>query len=355
MKHGEVSISSGNGALSSLVKDWGGFERLVEAMHQSGGVAVERDVKLVGVSGAERQIDVLVRHKQGLYNHLTIIECKYWKRKVTRAQVDALITSVRELGASKGVIFSTVGFQSGALEQANSNNIELFKVRDPTDEEWGKPGRQVDLWLHVVGITMRNVTMRSIYEGLLHFTMPPFSVELDPESPGRHRLLLPLEQEDTLEGLLISVAKKAARTAYVGRPLVFSTGERGILRTLQHVKVETQSRIEIAFHAGKLVIDNISFDLGIEVRQLRIQVDRMGAYEFALCVEDCIKASIATVSRRRDHSETEIGLATEPDSEEKPLENGSLFAVWTKGFLQDIVFSGRKAGDVWEVDAEAEE
>src|SRR5437868_5036112 len=111
--------------LNELVKDWGGFEKLVAALHETGDVTVEHNAHLVGRSGATRQIDVVLRHKQGLYEHLVVIECKYWNTAVERLHVDALATTVKEVGAAKGVIFSTKGFQSGAVTQGAHDSIEL--------------------------------------------------------------------------------------------------------------------------------------------------------------------------------------------------------------------------------------
>ena len=67
-----------------FVKDWGGFEELVAKMHETGSVEVQRDVTLTGASGAPRQIDVLVTHREGLYEHRILVECKYWHSAVKR-------------------------------------------------------------------------------------------------------------------------------------------------------------------------------------------------------------------------------------------------------------------------------
>jgi len=143
--------------IADLVTDWGGFEKLVAKLHETGQVRVEHNVTLPGRSGAPRQIDVLIRHKQGLYEHLVVAECKYWNSPVERLQVDALTTTVREVGASRGVIFSTKGFQSGAVTQARHENIDLFVVRDLTAEEWSFPGRVVDMFLQVVQPGIGNI------------------------------------------------------------------------------------------------------------------------------------------------------------------------------------------------------
>src|SRR6202012_3533527 len=127
-----ICFSAMSNVISDLVKDWGGFEKLVAELHETGEVTVEHNAILTGKSGAPRQIDVLIRHRQGLYDHLVIAECKYWNSPVERLHIDALATAIQDVGASRGVLFSTKGFQSGAITQAKQSNIDLFTVRDLT-------------------------------------------------------------------------------------------------------------------------------------------------------------------------------------------------------------------------------
>jgi hypothetical protein len=107
--------------LGGLIKDWGGFEKLMAKLNLPGNVAVEHDVTLIGKSGAPRQVDVLIRHQQGLIQHLVVIDCKHWRSRVSRAEVDALVNTVREVRASRGVLFSVMGFESGAIKQAEAD------------------------------------------------------------------------------------------------------------------------------------------------------------------------------------------------------------------------------------------
>lgn len=59
--------------LGGKITDWGGFEKLVADLNSTGNVTVEHNVRLVGRSGAPRQIDVVVRHREGLYEHQTVV------------------------------------------------------------------------------------------------------------------------------------------------------------------------------------------------------------------------------------------------------------------------------------------
>jgi predicted helicase len=127
-----------------IVDDWGGFEKLVAKLHDTGSVKVQHDVKLKGQSGAIRQIDVPITHTEGLYEHLILVECKHWNSNVKRMQVDAMVTSVKDLKASRGVIFTTKDFQSGAVTAAEAFGVDLIKVREFAEAEWGLPGRRID-------------------------------------------------------------------------------------------------------------------------------------------------------------------------------------------------------------------
>lgn len=54
-----------------------------------------------------------------------LCECKYWRKKVSKAVVHSFRTVVHDSGANRGYIISKAGFQSGAFEAAMSSNVEL--------------------------------------------------------------------------------------------------------------------------------------------------------------------------------------------------------------------------------------
>ena len=57
-----------------------------------------------------------------------LIECKRYGRPVEREKVAVLADKLRALGAHKGMMFSTSGFQKGALTYAQKHGIALVKV-----------------------------------------------------------------------------------------------------------------------------------------------------------------------------------------------------------------------------------
>jgi restriction system protein len=84
---------------------------------------------LAGLDG-EFEIDVTVRFSALGGTYLTLIECKHYKRPVGREKVQALLTKMQSVGAHKGMIFSTSGFQSGASEYAKAHGIALIEFAD---------------------------------------------------------------------------------------------------------------------------------------------------------------------------------------------------------------------------------
>ncbi|EQD28788.1 hypothetical protein B1A_20998, partial [mine drainage metagenome] len=66
-------------------------------------------------------------------------------------------SSIEALGANNGAIFTTTGFEEGAIAYARGKGIELFVVRDLTPKEWGQPGRHISLHLHVNAAEFRNI------------------------------------------------------------------------------------------------------------------------------------------------------------------------------------------------------
>jgi len=107
--------------------DWKNFELFVKDLYSSdGNVLVEHNVTETGKSGATRQIDVKVTQTTTLHTYKTIIECKFWKKAVERSTVDIVAASIEDLNASKGVIFTTKGYQQGAETYAKSKNIDIL-------------------------------------------------------------------------------------------------------------------------------------------------------------------------------------------------------------------------------------
>jgi restriction system protein len=82
---------------------------------------------LTGVDG-EYVIDVTARFSALGADFLVLVECKHQKRKTERQQVQVLLAKVKSVGAHKGMIFSTSGFQAGAIQYADTHGIALVQL-----------------------------------------------------------------------------------------------------------------------------------------------------------------------------------------------------------------------------------
>jgi len=104
---------------------WQYFERLVAAVHKAADAGA--DVKWNDTING-RQFDVTIRFRKGMYDHLTVVECKDFGKSVPVEKVEAFVTKSKDANANLAVLASTSGFQSGALESAQRHGIILLHV-----------------------------------------------------------------------------------------------------------------------------------------------------------------------------------------------------------------------------------
>jgi hypothetical protein len=320
--------------LGGLVKDWGGFEKLITELNQTGDVSVEHDITLIGKSGAPRQIDVLVRHKQGLYEHLVIIDCKHWKKRVGRLHVDALATAVQDLNASRGVLFSVVGFASGAVRQAKHEGIDLFKAREPTNAEWGLPGRHVDFYITYLTKSFSNLSMPPGWgfgvQGPVQFNLAFGDEKTTSRTPIRP---IPGLKEATLEALILALIDQAAYGLWQPQVLFDgSPGERSFWRKAEAIP---NPPVMIVRDGGFVLMPKINFDIAIKITQTRFQLDRAAKFTFILAVEDCVRGVVTAAARMVGENITQL-MPLRVEEVANPgdvLRNGSIMSIWIKGFF----------------------
>lgn len=84
----------------------------------------------VKTSDGEYQIDILSQFIALSVEFKVIVECKRYTRPVEREKIVILADKVRSLGAHKGILISTSGFQSGATEYAKQHGIALIQIFD---------------------------------------------------------------------------------------------------------------------------------------------------------------------------------------------------------------------------------
>lgn len=140
--------------------DWSTFEGFIKELYDGeGNIVVERDVTDIDRYGAKRQTDVKITRRTRFHTYVTLVECKRWKEPVGRDRIDVIASSVDALGANKGAVFTTKGFEEGALAYAKGKGIDVFVVRDLTPTEWGAPGRHIKFYLQIWGGEFREITV----------------------------------------------------------------------------------------------------------------------------------------------------------------------------------------------------
>ncbi len=91
------------------------------------GFEIKHDVKEKTYDGTY-QIDVLATFEALGLEFQVIIECKKHNRKISREVIQILNDRIRSIGAQKGVVVTTSGFQSGAIQYAEKHGISLVTI-----------------------------------------------------------------------------------------------------------------------------------------------------------------------------------------------------------------------------------
>jgi restriction system protein len=110
------------------------FEELVLAWLWHCGPSGNELIEAAHLGTIEYKIDVLVRLKVfGGAALLILVECKHQRRPVERDEAMVLEAKLRDVGAHKGMLFSTSGFQKGAIQYATAHGLATVAV---VDGEW---------------------------------------------------------------------------------------------------------------------------------------------------------------------------------------------------------------------------
>ncbi|TCS42980.1 restriction endonuclease [Reinekea marinisedimentorum] len=121
-KHTDLDISPTE--FEHLVKDW---------VEKAGKNLISIDVKhnqKLEAYDSTYQIDVVAKFEALGGDFVVLIECKKHKSAIPRSLVQELHDKVRSIGAHKGMLFATTGFQSGALQYAKAHGIALVRITD---------------------------------------------------------------------------------------------------------------------------------------------------------------------------------------------------------------------------------
>lgn len=319
--------------------DWASFEKFVtELYEEEGEITVQRDVTDVDRYGAKRQTDVKITRRSRFHQFVTLVECKRWKDPVSRDRIDVLASSIEALGAQNGAIFTTTGYEEGAIAYAKGKGIELFVVRDLTDDEWGPPGRHLDLRLNVLSADFQNIRSNAT------------AIPLVDEVPEKLELGISLEPNKALdpEFDLFSVKTGARGPNLVG---VLADVHRFLLAEVatfvQSLQVTPDTITEFLapcdldlsgceFRQLRLPVcaarvDCLGFVFRAHIGHSKMNIDRGEKLDFAVIVE-----SYVSDKRLMAHRETggakimfaEANRNSNSDNQEEVFKNGSVVNVF---------------------------
>lgn len=319
--------------------DWASFETFVKDLYEGDGdVTVQRDITEVDRYGAKRQTDVKIVRRSRFHRFTTLVECKRWKEPVSRDRIDILASSIEALGANNGAIFTTTGFEEGAIAYARGKGIELFVVRDLTPKEWGQPGRHISLHLHVNAAEFRNIQFAGQVIALVD--VPPSQPELGIELSADKALdpdfdlfsVKTGERGANLVGVL-GDAHGMILSALSNSVSVFDEGKKMTLEIntsceLDFTKTEF-CQLRLPKFAAR--IERIGFAFRAHISQFAINVDRGSNLDFAVMVESYVSDQRLIAHRRVGDAGIVFQNPALNDSENaatgKPLQNGSLIRV----------------------------
>lgn len=113
------------------------YEKFVQEIYQAlldqdttiNNITVQHNVKVLGKSGAEHQIDVYWEFEIAGIVYKTCIECRKYKSSIKKSQVAAFAKTVEDIGNANGIMVTTAGYQSGAKILAQHERIRLLLVK----------------------------------------------------------------------------------------------------------------------------------------------------------------------------------------------------------------------------------
>jgi restriction system protein len=103
------------------------YKYIAELGQNLPGFKVAHNTRVTGNDGIY-QADILASYTALNVNMMVLIECKHYTAPVNREKIQILNDKLRSTGAHKGILFSTSGFQSGAIDYALRHKIALVRL-----------------------------------------------------------------------------------------------------------------------------------------------------------------------------------------------------------------------------------
>lgn len=138
------------------------YEKLAREIYQAisdaegvKNINVQHNIKLPGKSGCNHQIDVYWEFEMMGIKHRVAIECKNYSSEVSVGKVRDFFGVLHDVGNTKGIFVTKVGYQSGAEKFANYYGIVLKELRFPTAKDWEGRVKNIVLTIHALSIDVK--------------------------------------------------------------------------------------------------------------------------------------------------------------------------------------------------------
>lgn len=112
--------------------DWQDYQEEAASFFRSLGLDASTNVTVKGAR-TTHDIDVLVSSHHVGFDITWLVECKHWKKRISKLHVLALREIVADIGADRGILLSETGFQSGAIEAAILTNIQVTSLAEVSE------------------------------------------------------------------------------------------------------------------------------------------------------------------------------------------------------------------------------
>ena len=119
------------------ITNWETYEDIVfeECKANFPNDRIQKNVHLKGkYSKRSRQIDIIIEQTIGDQTVTSIIDCKYYNRKVDVKKVESFIGMVEDLEADRGILITNSGYTKAALDRAHYNpqhiELDIYSLND---------------------------------------------------------------------------------------------------------------------------------------------------------------------------------------------------------------------------------
>jgi hypothetical protein len=236
---------------------WKRFEKLIHDIHTQfapEGAVVKLDDEIVGVlSRTRRQLDITIRVKVAHYDVLIVVECKDQARPIDVAEIGSFASVLEDVKANKGVMISTSGYTTAAVEIARAHGIDTRTFIDTESVDW-----RTEVAIPVLLVRIKLDSWAAIFTGIPgHRWAVPTSVPFP--------LIETFAEDGTPLGpIIVLLGKKWNNDESLHEPgeyritlaehVIVNIGE-----TPAHLKIEARLKVERCYYRGPLSIKFAGF------------------------------------------------------------------------------------------------